>query len=416
MDPNVSVGSADERCPKFTFKVKSHKDAFIAACKSTEHNNIHSVVLSAEMLLPFVRPIVNHSQTITRLCSHHLRSLITPVLAASPYLTQDIFQTISTFEQRPIPPPQHIYTSDIQRFYPSTPHKQILLAFSFYFPQSGPPMQLLCALLQFNFITDGRAIYNNMGNIGIPMGLPLAPELARLVTAHLLRNFTPPPGGILTLYFDDLAANFEIDTLPELESVYKLEKTMTDQTQDSVYNNETQSWLPLTRNSSLPIPLDPASFHSSRRLVANSYLGTLHRMARISTSPAQALTHALRTFFPALVMRGRDPAKLLKTFVEVIYFPYGKVKRDPPRPLPFLRYKYGLRRPTLRQLANVAHGGVKIIQNITKKTVNSVFHADYKFVISILFTASEKLLNYFFHFENFSIFSRTTFSKLLISQ
>ena len=35
------------------------------------------------------------------------------------------------------------------------------------------------------------------------------------------------------------------------------------------------------------------------------------------------------------------------------------------------------------------HGGVKIIQNKTKKTVNSLFHADYTSAISVLFTASE---------------------------
>ena len=46
------------------------------------------------------------------------------------------------------------------------------------------------------------------------MGLPLAPELAHMCTAYLLRYYQTPENGTLTIYSDDVAATYPIDTLP----------------------------------------------------------------------------------------------------------------------------------------------------------------------------------------------------------
>ena len=46
------------------------------------------------------------------------------------------------------------------------------------------------------------------------MGLPLAPELTRMATAYLLRNYSTPPNKHLTLYFADVATSYLIEDLP----------------------------------------------------------------------------------------------------------------------------------------------------------------------------------------------------------
>ena len=47
--------------------------------------------------------------------------------------------------------------------------------------------------------------FNHLGSTGNPVGLPLAPERARMCTAYLLKSYKPPIGQALTLYFDDVA-------------------------------------------------------------------------------------------------------------------------------------------------------------------------------------------------------------------
>ena len=78
---------------------------------------------------------------------------------------------------------------------PSTPHDLIIEAFNFY-NQDSPMLPLLRTLLNLNFVTEGTQIFTH-GTTGIPMGLPLAPELSRMVTAYLLRDYITPPGEIL---------------------------------------------------------------------------------------------------------------------------------------------------------------------------------------------------------------------------
>ena len=77
----------------------------------------------------------------------------------------------------------------------------------------------------------------------IPMGLPFAPELARMATAFLLRNNEQPLGHTLTIYFDD--ATYPILDLP-LES-YILKETPANHTQDAIYNPERKQFTPYTQ-------------------------------------------------------------------------------------------------------------------------------------------------------------------------
>ena len=129
--------------------------------------------------------------------SHSRTPLITPIIET--YNT-DIFHTMDRLCR--LRRPQYIYTGDIEAFYPSSPHSLVLQAFRHYQPYRHLEYELLTSLLKINFVTDGEQFYD-MGSKGIPMGLPLAPELARMATAFLLRNYEQPLGHTLTIYFDD---------------------------------------------------------------------------------------------------------------------------------------------------------------------------------------------------------------------
>ena len=120
--------------------------------------------------------------SISRATAH-----ITPIISNCPYLTQDVFETISLLSR--YGPPEEIHTAGIEAFYPSTPHSLVVEAFTFYNPHLQRKRQLLIQLLRFNFATDGVSIYH-LGDIGFPMGLPLA----RMCTAYLLSYYTLPPG------------------------------------------------------------------------------------------------------------------------------------------------------------------------------------------------------------------------------
>ena len=101
-------------------------------------------------------------------------------------------------------PPPEIFHYDIKAFYPSIPHSLALEAFLHFHPSALEQHDLLEALLSFNFIISGD-IYYHLGPVGIPMGLPLAPEIARMVTAYQLdtRQELDSPVAY-SLYFDNL--------------------------------------------------------------------------------------------------------------------------------------------------------------------------------------------------------------------
>ena len=141
--------------------------------------------------------------------------------------------------------PDYIYTGDIEAFYPSTPHSLVLPAFRHYQPYRHLEYDLLVSLLKFNFVTDGEQFYD-MGSKGIPMGLPLAPELARMATAYLLRNYQQP-----------LSAIYPILDLPL--DPYNLKETPANRTQDAMYNPDTKQFTPYTQAFRQCVPLHPHS-------------------------------------------------------------------------------------------------------------------------------------------------------------
>ena len=84
-------------------------------------------------------------------------------------------------KQQPLNTTRHtflraIYTADIKAFYPSTPHALILEAYESFNPSARSEMNLIQTLLAFNFTTNGKDIFY-MGQVGIPMGLTLAPTI-----------------------------------------------------------------------------------------------------------------------------------------------------------------------------------------------------------------------------------------------
>ena len=92
-----------------------------------------------------------------------------------------------------------------------------------------------------------------MGNTDIPMGLPLAPELARMATAYLLRDYETPIGHSLTIYFDDVSTTYPINNLPL--TPYNLKDTPPNQTQDAKYDPITKLFSPYTQAFRQCVPL-----------------------------------------------------------------------------------------------------------------------------------------------------------------
>ena len=158
-------------------------------------------------------------------------------------LLRHITQTYSTLwiAYADTSPPIYLHRG-IEAFYPSIPHSLVLQAFRHYQPYRHLKYELLTSLLKFNFVTYGEHFYD-MRSKGIPMGLPLAPELARMATAFLLRNYEQPLGHTLTIYFDD--ATYPILDLP-LEP-YILKETPANHTQDAMYNPEKKQFTPHTQ-------------------------------------------------------------------------------------------------------------------------------------------------------------------------
>ena len=90
-----------------------------------------------------------------------------------------------------------------------------------------------------------------MGQVGIPMGLTLAPLFARMCTAYLLLGFkTPLPGPhTLRVYYDDVAATFPLDkehisNISKSLAPYELSMTASNTTQDSLFNPVSGNFLP----------------------------------------------------------------------------------------------------------------------------------------------------------------------------
>ena len=256
LNPLLTLKTNDDRVPTFYFKIKTHKDVFNA--QPTKHKEIYTYNIGPIVICTIARPIVNHTNSITVLCSDILRPLISPIIERCKYLTPDIFKTIDALMAYGAP--SQIYTGDIEKFYPSTPHTLIITAFHHYNTQQKKELQLLKELLKYNYLTDGKNFYH-LGTKGIPMGLPLAPELARMCTAYLLRNYEPPIGEALTLYFDDVAATYPIKALPL--KPFNLLPTTDNTTQDATYDTAKKDFCPCSKNTDKLSHYTPT--HSIRR-------------------------------------------------------------------------------------------------------------------------------------------------------
>ena len=276
MKVNIPPQAAtDDRPPTCYFKVKTHKAAFRNYTTAEPH--IHIYTLGGKALANLSRPIINHKNSITTHCSNVLQKLITPIINNSPLLTKDVHHTISRLCTHG--PPTNIYTGDIEKFYPNTPHSLVIEAMAYYHPRATGERHILRRLLEYNYTTDGNQLFH-LGNVGIPMGLPLAPELDRMCTAYLLRDYKTPPGHSLTIYFDDVAT-YPIDNLP-LEP-YNLKPTPPNTTQDCLYLPSSNKFVPVQQEFRQPVLLHPQSYHPSKKMAGNTYITSVFR----ATEPQQ---------------------------------------------------------------------------------------------------------------------------------
>ena len=253
--------------------------------------------------------------------------------------------------------PSKIHTGDIEKFYPSSPHTLIITAFNYYNATRRRELQLLKQLLKYNYLTDGKDFYH-LGTKGIPMGLPLTPELARMCTAYLLKDYEPPIGQALTLYFDDVAATYRINTLPL--KPYNLLPTIdnTNAGRNIRYHQKgiftlffftQQKYLFTQQKYRQAVPLHPHSFHPSTKLAKKTYFGAAFRATQIAHNPAEALDYMLRKYLPALQRLGHDCTEVVENMVRITYFPKRTEKKDT-KYTPSIKYQFSDTRPTKSQL------------------------------------------------------------------
>ena len=136
------------------------------------------------------------------------------------------------------------------------------------------------------------------------MGLPLAPELARMCTAYLLRNYETPPNEKLTIYFDDVASTFPIENLPL--ATYNLKPTPPNTIQDCIYDPINKKFLPLQQKYRQPVLLHPLRYHPSKAMAKNMYLSSAFRASKTATDPSDCLDYLVHKYLPPLVRSGHN--------------------------------------------------------------------------------------------------------------
>ena len=269
---------------------------------------------------------MNHSSSLSSLASTLLSPLFTPIITAHALLSADVDASIAQLTIHGLP--KQIYHYDIKAFYPSIPHTLALTAFDYYFPAKPDERSLLSLLLSYNFLTADN-LYYHLGPIGIPMGLPLAPEIARLVTAYQLDNLytTFDPTSILHNFAPFIFTPEPMNTL-----------------QDAGYFPDLQEFCPNPFEVRTPIPI-----HPHRRMILKSHLSTIYRLARICSDPNIALYTSLSHFLGTLRLSGRDPADIISEIAMICYFPI-RTEKTPPPDVDTINYAYSSTRPTINQL------------------------------------------------------------------
>ena len=367
-DPELK-STQDDRPPTMYFKVKVHKPNF----KSREVTSpgLFQINNTLKEMSQLVRPIANHKPSISTLVSNHLRPLITPIIKNSPFLCEDVHEVIDALRYPSISL-DHFRTYDIKSFYTSTPHQLILEAFEHYNPDN-PYYPILQALQPLNFVTDGFKYYT-LGHTGIPMGLPLAPELARMCTAYLLLNYSPPPNNTLTLYFDDLASTYDIPST--LLAPFILEKGPNNVTQDVLYDQSSHSFIQITHNFKQPTPLLVASNHPSQKMLSSTWRAAALRSARIATQPKYALTTHYRRYMPHYMRTGHSLSELAYAIADLMYFPMNTPKTPQPETTG-ISYNYSQTRPTKRQLATITKQDFHLVPKIPPPPLISILQYSY---------------------------------------
>ena len=154
-----------------------------------------------------------------------------------------------------------------------------------------------------------------MGAKGIPIGLPLAPELARMTTAYLLRDYSEPTGETQTLYFNDVASTYPTNDL-QLHP-FVLKETEQNQTLDACYNSITKQFSAYKQALRQCVALHPHSHHPSKRLCEKTYYGSAFRATQIGTIPALTLKHLLHKNLPALHRLSHPVKDVVKNITEI---------------------------------------------------------------------------------------------------
>ena len=226
--------------------------------------------------------------------------------------------------------PPEIFHYDISKFYPSIPHSLAIEAFQHYHPTKLDELEILKAVLSFNYLVSGD-LYYHLGSTGIPMGLPLAPEIARVVTAYQIdtRLAIHPPVA-LSLYFDNLYTTHNPEMMLDVFLPFTLLPEEHNTLQDAGYHAQLREFCPNPFQILTPIPIHPLSYHPHRRMVAKSYHSTVHRLSAFCSDPNLALYSSLSRFLGNLRLSGRDPADIIAEIALLCYFPIKTEKLHPP--------------------------------------------------------------------------------------
>ena len=126
------------------------------------------------------------------------------------------------------------------------------------------------------------------------MGLPLAPEIARVVTAFQVDtrlNLVPPVA--VSLYFNNLYATHDPTVMLPVFSPFNLTEEPFNTLQNAGYHHTIQEFCPNPTEVRTPIPIHPHSYHPHRRMIEKSYLSTVPGIAIILSDS----NIALHTFF-----------------------------------------------------------------------------------------------------------------------
>ena len=182
-----------------------------------------------------------------------------------------------------------------------------------------------------------------------------------MCTAYLLSYYTVPAWHTLTVYFDDVAATYPIQDLPLAPFVLKATEPNT--TQDCVYIPTAKTFKPIQQPYRQPVLLHPHSYHPSRKMCSNTYVGSAFRATKIGTDPSDTLDYLLRKYVPALRRLGHNVNDVITKLVTIAYFPKNTEKPEWEFK-PLLKYAFSQTRPTKQQLEPVTTQDFHIIPNL----------------------------------------------------